>query len=74
VIEHPDGPEEEKVVGWDEIKNRSSAMRISQFIDDDTQPSGPQKRKVTYIGPFDKCDREADYATTWIEMEKRYAL
>jgi len=32
---------------------------------------GPVERLITYIPPFDRCDREADYRTAWAEFKKR---
>lgn len=32
---------------------------------------GPIERRMTYIPPFDRCDREADYRTAWAEFERR---
>ena len=29
------------------------------------QPGGPRERVITYYAPFDKCDREKDYALAW---------
>ncbi|MFH1758287.1 MAG: hypothetical protein ABH969_09590 [Pseudomonadota bacterium] len=40
-------------------------------ITDDTLPGGPRERTITYTAPFDRCDREADYATAWAAFEKR---
>ena len=39
---------------------------------DDTLPGGPRERAITYVAPFDKCDREADYETAWAELERRF--
>ena len=32
---------------------------------------GPIKRTLTYEAPFDRCDREADYALAWAEFKRR---
>lgn len=40
-------------------------------ITDDTMPGGPRQRTITYLAPFDRCDREEDYATVWAEFERR---
>jgi len=32
---------------------------------------GPVERLITYIPPFDRCDRESDYRTAWTEFERR---
>lgn len=47
-------------------------MLVSRTITDDTQPGGPMERTITYTAPFDKCDREQDYATVWAEFERRF--
>jgi hypothetical protein len=55
---------------WNDIKDMQSGT-VSRTIMDDTMPGGPKERTITYIAPFDKCDREKDYATAWAEFEKR---
>jgi hypothetical protein len=44
---------------------------IERKIIDDTLPGGPRERTITYIAPFDRCDREADYAIAWAEFDRR---
>jgi hypothetical protein len=39
-------------------------------ITDDTLPGGVRERVITYVAPFDRCDREADYATAWSFFER----
>ena len=36
-------------------------------------PQGPRQRTIVYEGPFDQCDREADYHTVWAEFARRQA-
>ena len=55
---------------WNEIKNMKSGT-VPRTITDDTLPGGPRERTITYTAPFDKCDREADYATAWTAFGKR---
>ena len=55
---------------WNDIKNMTSGT-VSRTITDDTLPGGPRERTITYTAPFDRCDREADYATAWSAFEKR---
>jgi hypothetical protein len=54
---------------WNDIKGMKSGT-VSRTIMDDTLPCGPRERTITYTAPFDKCDREADYATAWTALEK----
>lgn len=56
---------------WNEIKAMESGT-VSRTITDDTQPGGPVERIIAYTAPFDKCDREQDYATIWAEFTRRY--
>ncbi|MGC8490205.1 MAG: Eco57I restriction-modification methylase domain-containing protein [Syntrophobacteraceae bacterium] len=55
---------------WEPIKNMKSGS-VSRTIMDDTLPGGPRERTITYLAPFDKCDREEDYETAWAEFERR---
>jgi hypothetical protein len=49
---------------WNEIKDMPSGV-VSRTIEDDTLPGGPRERVIQYEAPFDRCDREEDYATAW---------
>jgi hypothetical protein len=49
---------------WQEIRHMTSGV-VTRTIQDDTQPGGPQERVIEYVAPFDRCDRETDYATAW---------
>ena len=55
---------------WNEIKDMQTGT-VSRTIMDDTLPGGPRERTITYTAPFDRCDREADYATAWTAFEQR---
>ena len=55
---------------WENIKDWVSGEYSEQVIDD-TQPGGPVERTITYVAPFDRCDREEDYRTAWAEFERR---
>jgi hypothetical protein len=55
---------------WNEIKDMTSGT-VERTIMDDTLPGGPIERTITYVAPFDRCDREKDYETVWGEFEKR---
>lgn len=58
---------------WDGImKNAPAGYVFSRTITDDTQPSGPVERTIEYVAPFDRCDREQDYETTWKFFEEKY--
>lgn len=49
---------------WKQKKDMKSGT-IQRVIQDDTLPGGPRERVIEYFAPFDRCDREADYATAW---------
>ena len=38
---------------------------VTRKITDDTLPGGARERTITYVAPFDTCDREVDYQTAW---------
>jgi hypothetical protein len=56
---------------WEQVKNLAKSESVSHSLIDDTQPGGPRERTITYIAPFDRCDREADYEIAWAEFERR---
>ncbi|MEO5335109.1 MAG: hypothetical protein H7839_24110 [Magnetococcus sp. YQC-5] len=55
---------------WEKVKGMTTGT-VEQTITDDTLPSGPHQRTITYHVPFDKCDREKDYETVWGEFSER---
>ena len=46
---------------------------VTYTFSDDTLPGGPVERTVEYHAPFDKCDRENDYAEAWAFFERDHA-
>lgn len=49
---------------WNEIRGMKSGA-VPRSVLDDTLPGGPRERTITYVAPFDRCDREADYGVAW---------
>lgn len=45
------------------------AGTVTRTVRDDTLPTGPVTREITYHAPFDRCDREADYAEVWQALD-----
>lgn len=62
---------ETKPLGWEEIRHLPAATKILRTLTDDTQPGGPRQKTITYVAPFDRCNREEDYRVAWSEMEQR---
>ena len=56
---------------WEQIRNMPNGT-YSKNILDDTLPEGPVERTITYMAPFDRCDRIEDYRTAWEFFEKKY--
>jgi len=67
------GNKQQGTIGWEDICDMSSGT-VSRTVIDDTLPGGPVEREIIYYAPFDRCDREADYATAWAEFERRESL
>ncbi len=58
------------IPGWEDVRDmRSGTFDVT--IEDDTMPGGPIQRTITYEAPFDRCDRETDYALAWAELKRR---
>jgi hypothetical protein len=49
---------------WKNLKDTPEGT-VTRKITDDTLPGGPRDRTITYVAPFDTCDREVDYQTAW---------
>jgi hypothetical protein len=56
---------------WESVKGLPAGETVSCSIIDDTEPGGPREQAITYVAPFDRCDREADYDTAWAAFERR---
>jgi hypothetical protein len=55
---------------WNEIRDMKSGT-VERKVTEDFLPGGPRERTIVYEAPFDRCDREQDYATVWREFERR---
>ena len=55
------------------IRDAKPGETFTRTITDDTLPGGPRERAITYVAPFDTCDRIADYRTAWHYFATRYA-
>ena len=51
-------------LGWEDIRHVETGI-IGRLITDSTQPSDPIQRKIKYVAPFIRCDREQDYRAAW---------
>lgn len=56
--------------GWEDVRDMKSGT-FDVTIEDDTMPGGPIQRTITYEAPFDRCDRETDYALAWDAFKRR---
>jgi len=67
-----------KDINWLEHQQLEAGTEIIRTVMDDTlppaegSPNGPQEKTITYVAPFDKCDRETDYKLAWAVFEKRF--
>ena len=60
----PEGTKEGIALGWEDVRNLREGT-IARRITDDTLPTEPVERRIVYHAPFDKGDREQDYADAW---------
>lgn len=56
-------------LGWADIRDLAEGT-VSRVILDDTLPGGPVERTITYEAPFDRCERETDYAVVWAACDR----
>jgi len=52
------------------IKELKTGTVTKTFMDD-TLPGGPTERTITYVAPFDRCNREEDYEIAWDAFKSR---
>jgi hypothetical protein len=64
-LRNPDGREERRPLGWEDIRDLPPGARVLRTVIDDTLPGGPREKSITYTAPFDRCDRAVDYRTVW---------
>ena len=57
-------------LGWNDVRDLPDAT-ITRTILDDTLPTGPHERTITYEAPFTRCNREDDYRTAWTAFSPR---
>ncbi len=57
-------------LGWEDIRNLPHAT-ITRTILDDTLPTGPHPRTITYRTPFHHPTREHDYRMAWATFKER---
>jgi hypothetical protein len=55
---------------WNEIKSMTTGT-VERIVTDNTLPTGPVTRTITYEAPFTRNDRETDYAEVWGKLEER---
>lgn len=72
IIEYPCGKKESKPLGWTEAKKLPDGTKILRTITDDTQPSGPVERVITYTSPWYLPNREEDYKQAWEVFTARF--
>jgi len=65
------GDKRNNIIGWEDIKDMKSGT-VEQVVMDDTLPDGPREKKIVYVAPFDRRDRENDYEEVWANFERRF--
>jgi hypothetical protein len=73
-IRTPDGKVREGNFGWEDLHRDGQPLVpdgtvVTQWVTDDTLPGGPRTVERTYVAPFARADREADYRIAWAFFE-----
>ncbi len=58
---------------WEGIKDKPAGSTYAKTYTDNTLPTGPVERTIVYEAPFDRRDREVDYATIWAALDAEEA-
>ena len=66
------GSRSHMALGWEDVRNLQEGVVTHTFMDT-TQPGAPFERTVEYQAPFDRCNREEDYAEAWEHFENHKA-
>lgn len=75
-IETPDGKVREGNFGWEDLYKGGQYLVpdgtvITQWVEDDTLPTGEYTKERKWVAPFARADREADYRVAWAFFEKQ---
>lgn len=62
-------PKKGEPIGWEDIREQTEGT-VQRIILDNTLPTGPIERTLTYQAPFTRANREEDYQTVWQELDK----
>ena len=75
-IETPDGKVREGNFGWEDLYKDGEWLVpdgtfITQWVEDDTLPTGKYLKERKWVAPFARADREADYRLAWAFFEEQ---
>ena len=75
-IETPDGKVREGTFGWEDLYKDGQSLVpdgtvVTQWVEDDTLPTGKYLKQRQYTAPFALANREADYRVAWAFFEKQ---
>lgn len=57
---------------FDKIRDEQNGFVKTITVSDDTLPEGPITREISFMAPYDRCDRVEDYRVAWTFFEKKY--
>lgn len=63
-IRSPNSTKSNIALGWEDVRRMQEGVVTYTFLDD-TLPGEPFERTIEYHAPFDRCNREEDYAEAW---------
>ena len=77
-IETPDGKVREGTFGWEDLYKDGQSLVpdgsvVTQWVEDDTLPTGKYLKERRWTAPFALANREADYRVAWGFFEKQKA-
>jgi hypothetical protein len=75
-IETPDGKVREGTFGWEDLYKDGQSLVpdgtvVTQWVEDDTLPTGKYLKQRQYTAPFALANREADYRVAWVFFENQ---
>lgn len=57
---------------FDKIRDEQNGFVKTITVSDDTLPDGPIEREISFVAPYDRCDRVEDYRVAWAFFEEKY--
>ena len=71
-VEAPGYHATEIALGWEDVRALKGGV-ITQMVVDGTRPSGVERRRIEYVAPFARGDRESALVNAWHDFTREWS-